>query len=140
MKLRAAATLPAQDLERAKAWYADKLGLTPSGVDLAGGLVYQLSGGTGFLINQSFGRPSGTHTQLALEAEDFDAAFKELRSRGVKFEDYDLPGLKTVDGVAQLGPIKAAWFKDSEGNVIGIGTPVPVTATAGAGAAKTAAS
>jgi predicted enzyme related to lactoylglutathione lyase len=140
MKARAAAALPAQDLERAKAWYADKLGLTPAGVDMAGGLVYELSDGTGFFIFQSAGGPSGTHTQMALEVQDFDADLKELRAHGVKFEDYDLPGLKTVDGVAELGPVKAAWFKDSEGNVIGIGTPVPVTASASSGAARTTAS
>lgn len=140
MKARAAAALPAQDLERAKAWYADKLGLTPAGFDLTGSVLYQLSDGTGFLIFQSSGRPSGTHTQMALEVQDFDTVLKDLRSRGVKFEDYDLPGLKTVDGVAQFGEVKAAWFKDSEGNVIGIGTPVPVTASASSGATRTAAS
>ena len=128
MQARAAAALPAQDIERAKAWYAEKLGLKPSGFDPTGGLLYQLSGGTGFLLFQSSGKPSGTHTQMAVELQDFDATVRDLKARGVKFEDYDLPGLKTVDGIAAFGNSKAAWFKDSEGNVIGIGTPLPVTA------------
>jgi len=138
MKARATTVLPAQDLDRAKAWYADKLGLTASGLDAAGGVLYQLSDGNGFLLSKSAGRPSGTHTQMAIELQDFDAELKELRARGLKFEDYDLPGLKTVEGVAQFGPVRAAWFKDSEGNLIGIGTPIPVTAPASAAAAKTA--
>jgi predicted enzyme related to lactoylglutathione lyase len=128
MQARAAAALPAQDLDRAKAWYSEKLGLTPTGVDLTGGVVYELSQGTGFLLFQSSGKPSGTHTQMALEVQDFDATLRDLKARGVKLEEYDLPGLKTVNGVAEMGDLKAAWFKDSEGNVIGIGTPVPVTA------------
>lgn len=128
MQARAAAALPAQDLERAKAWYAEKLGLKPKGFDATGAALYGLSGGTGFLLFQSSGKPSGTHTQMALELQDFDETLRDLRSRGVKFEEYNLPGLKTENGVAELGELKAAWFKDSEGNVIGIGTPVPVTA------------
>lgn len=128
MQARAAAALPAQDLDRAKAWYSEKLGLTPSGVDQTGAALYQLSGGTGFLLYQSSGKPSGTHTQMALELQDFDATLRDLKARGVEFEEYDMPGLKTVNGVAEMGDLKAAWFKDSEGNVIGIGTPVPVTA------------
>lgn len=128
MQARAAAALPAQDIVRAKAWYAEKLGLKPSGFDPMGGALYELSGGTGFLLFQSSGKPSGTHTQMAVELQDFDATVRDLKAKGVKFEDYDLPGLKTVDGIATFGDVKAAWFKDSEGNVIGIGTPVPVTA------------
>ncbi|HEY9288334.1 MAG TPA: VOC family protein [Candidatus Dormibacteraeota bacterium] len=128
MQARAGAALPAQDIERAKAWYADKLGLKPTRFDATGGALYELSGGTGFLLFPSSGKPSGTHTQMALELQDFDQTLRDLRARGVKFEEYDFPGLKTVDGVAELGDVKAAWFKDSEGNVIGIGTPVPVTA------------
>ncbi len=128
MQARAAAALPAQDLERAKAWYAEKFGLKPSGFDPTGGALYQLSEGTGFLLFQSSGKPSGTHTQMAIELQDFDSTVRDLKARGVKLEEYDLPGLRTVDGIAAFGESKAAWFKDSEGNVIGIGTPVPVTA------------
>jgi catechol 2,3-dioxygenase-like lactoylglutathione lyase family enzyme len=128
MELRAAATLPAQDMERAEAWYAEKLGMKPVGHDPLGGAQYELSGGTGFLLFQSTGKASGDHTQIALETQDFDAAVNDLRAKGVKFEEYDNPAIKTVNGVAQFGDLKAAWFKDSEGNLLAIGTPVPVTA------------
>jgi predicted enzyme related to lactoylglutathione lyase len=129
IKARAAAMLPAQDLERAKAFYRDKLGLTPTQErDPMGGLLYELSGGTGFAVFLSGGTASGTHTQMALEVEDLDAAIKDLRARGLKFEEYDSPGLKTKDGIAEIAGTKVAWFKDSEGNLVAIGLPVPVTA------------
>ena len=125
---RAAAALPAQDLQRAKAFYRDKLGLTPIDEN-PGGMLYQLSKGTGFLVFLSSGKPSGTHTQMAIEVQDLNEALKELRAEGVKLEEYDTPNLKTVDGIATLPDgQKVAWFKDSEGNVLGIGLPVPVTA------------
>src|SRR6202035_5287322 len=112
---RAAAMLPAQDLERAKAFYRDKLGLTPT-MESPGAIFYQLAGGTAFVAYPSSGQSSGTYTQLALEVQDFDGTVKALRSKGVKFEDYDTPMVKTVDGVAEAGPgMKIAWFKDSEG-------------------------
>ena len=93
-----------------------------------GGLLYELSGGTGFAVFLSGGKASGTHTQMALEVEDLDAAIKDLRARGLKFEEYDTPGLKTKDGIAEIAGTKVAWFKDSEGNLIAIGLPVPVAA------------
>jgi len=125
---RSAAALPAQDLQRAKAFYRDKLGLTPIDEN-PGGLLYQLAKGTGFLVFLSSGKPSGTHTQMAIEVQDLDEALQQLRAKGVKLEEYDTPNLKTVDGIATLPDgQKAAWFKDSEGNVLGIGLPLPVTA------------
>jgi len=132
-QVRAAAMLPAQDLERAKAFYRDKVGLTPTQErDPMGGLLFELSDGTGFAVFQSSGKPSGTHTQMALEVPDLDAAVKDLRARGLKFEEYDSPGLKTVNGIADIAGTKVAWFKDSEGNLIAIGLPVPVGAAKGA--------
>ena len=138
MNARASATLPAQDLERAKAWYADKLGLKPTGSDPLGGAQYQLPDGTGFLLFPSAGKPSGTHTQMALDMQDFDTTVRDLRANGVKFEDYDIPGLKTVNGVAEFGEMKGAWFKDSEGNLIAIATPTPVGAATSAAGSRTA--
>lgn len=129
-QVRAAAMLPAQDLERAKAFYRDKLGLTPTQErDPAGGLLYELSDGTGFAVFLSSGKPSGTHTQMALEVPDLDAAVKDFQARGLKFENYDTPDLKTVNGIADIAGTKVAWFKDSEGNLIAVGLPVPVGAT-----------
>jgi catechol 2,3-dioxygenase-like lactoylglutathione lyase family enzyme len=126
-----AARLPAQDLERAKAFYADKLGLTPS-EERPGGLRYECRSGA-FSLFESAGAPSGGHTQMAWEVDDIESTVAELRARGVVFEEYDLPGIKTFDGMAEVagnypsrGGIgeRAAWFRDSEGNLLGIGQAV----------------
>ena len=125
-----ATRLPAQDLERARRWYADKLGLEPV-EERPGGLRYEC-GGVSFALFQSAGAPSGAHTQMGWEVADIDAVVAELRARGVVFEEYDLPGLETVDGIADIDdnyPSKgigerAVWFYDSEGNLLGVGQPV----------------
>jgi catechol-2,3-dioxygenase len=114
----AEATLPAQDLDRAKVFYSDRLGLNPVSEDRAG--VHFVMGGSRFRLFRSGGMASGAHTQLALVVVDLDSAVNELKSRGVEFENYDYPSLKTVEGVADLGYARAAWFKDSEGNLLGI--------------------
>ncbi len=115
----AVATLPAQDFDRAKAFYADKLGLKPTD-ESEQEAVYAVGDST-FSVFPSFGAPSGDHTQLALNVDDLGAAVKALRDNGVVFEEYDLPGLKTVDGIAELDDERAAWFRDSEGNMIALG-------------------
>ena len=125
---RVAAMLPAQDLERAKTFYRDKFGLTPT--QMPGGLLYQMAGGTGFSVYLSGGKSAGTYTQLYIEVSDIDQAVKDLKAKGVTFEEYDTPMLKTVDGIADIGGSKAAWLKDSEGNLIGLGPPVRVPAKA----------
>jgi predicted enzyme related to lactoylglutathione lyase len=125
-----AARIPAQDLERALAFYRDKLDLLPSEVR-PGGLLYRCARGA-FVLFESAGKASGEHTQMALDVEDIEATVAELRRRGVVFEDVELPGLTTVDGIAAIEgnyPSKGraergAWFKDSEGNLLGIGQPV----------------
>jgi catechol 2,3-dioxygenase-like lactoylglutathione lyase family enzyme len=127
---RVATRLPAQDLNRAKAFYAEKLGLEPV-EERKGGLRYVVAGGE-FALFQSAGAASGDHTQMGWEVEDLEATVADLRSRGVVFEEYDLPGFKTVDGIADIEgnyPSKgtgerAVWFRDSEGNMLGIGQPV----------------
>jgi catechol 2,3-dioxygenase-like lactoylglutathione lyase family enzyme len=124
------ARIPAADLERAKAWYADKLGLTPS-EERPGGLRYPCGNGW-FALFQSSGTASGDHTQMAWEVDDIEATVQELRGRGVVFEELDLPGLQTVNGIADVagnypsrGGVgeRAAWFRDSEGNLLGLGQP-----------------
>ena len=115
-------TIPAQDLERARTFYAEKLGLTPTSEERIG-LRYRLADGTRFRLFRSGGKASGAHTQMALMVEDISAIVQDLRSRGVNFEEYDSPGLKTTDGIADVGYARAAWFKDSEGNLIGISQP-----------------
>ncbi|HKC19162.1 MAG TPA: VOC family protein [Candidatus Dormibacteraeota bacterium] len=114
----AEATLPAKDLERARNFYAERLGLTATSENETG--IHFTVGGTRFRLFRSGGSASGSHTQLALTVGDLDARVRDLRERGVSFEEYDYPNLKTVDGIADLGYARAAWFKDSEGNLLGI--------------------
>jgi catechol 2,3-dioxygenase-like lactoylglutathione lyase family enzyme len=123
-----ATRLPVQDLDRARSFYSEKLGLEPT-EERPGGLLYHCGSGT-FALFVSQGRPSGSHTQMALEVADLAATVNVLRARGVVLEEYDLPGLQTVDGIAKVAgnyPSKggigelAAWIKDSEGNLIGLG-------------------
>ena len=113
------ATLPATDLERAKRFYTEKLGLSPES-EAPGGIFYRCGAGTRFLVFPSGGTASGAHTQLGWTVDDIEAEVANLKARGVVFEEYDSPYLKTVDSVALAGPIKAAWFKDSEGNLLGL--------------------
>ena len=123
-----AARLPAQDLERARRFYSEKLGLEPDEAR-PGGYLY-FCGNNAFGLFASSGASSGTHTQIGLEVTDLRAAVTALRARGVVFESYDSLELKTVNGIAEIagnyaskggkGEL-AAWFKDSEGNLIGLG-------------------
>jgi catechol 2,3-dioxygenase-like lactoylglutathione lyase family enzyme len=128
---RVATRIPVQDLDRARAFYADKLGLEPS-EERPGGLLYRCASGE-FALFGSGGASSGSFTQMAWDVDDIEATVAELKRRGVAFEDVDLPGLKTVDGIAEVDgnyPSKggkgerAAWFRDSEGNMLGIGQPI----------------
>jgi predicted enzyme related to lactoylglutathione lyase len=113
------ATIPAQDLDRARAFYAEKLSLTPISEGPIG-LRFRLADGTRFRLFRSGGKASGAHTQMAIMVDDLVTAVNELRARGVQFEEYESPRLKTTDGIADIGYAKAAWFIDSEGNLIGI--------------------
>jgi catechol 2,3-dioxygenase-like lactoylglutathione lyase family enzyme len=125
-----ATRLPATDLARARRFYSEKLGLEPA-EQRPGGLLYRCASGC-FALFESAGSASGTHTQMAWEVDDIEVAVAVLRKRGVIFEEYDLPGLTTVKGIATVEgnyPSKgvgerAAWFRDSEGNLLGFGQPV----------------
>jgi ketosteroid isomerase-like protein len=131
-----ATRLPAQDLARARAWYADKLGLVPA-EEREGGLRYRLAGGD-FVLFASSGRPSGTHTQMGFGVDDIERVAAELRGRGVVFEEEGIPGLPMVDGLVSVPgnyPSKGTgerggWFRDSEGNLLGIGEPTGPPAVA----------
>jgi catechol 2,3-dioxygenase-like lactoylglutathione lyase family enzyme len=112
-------TLPVADLQRAKDFYADRLGLTPSS-ETPGGAFYDCADGTRFVLFPSRGAASGTHTQLGFAVTDIAAEIAELTSRGVVFEDYDLPGFKTEGGIATVGELRSAFLKDSEGNLLGL--------------------
>lgn len=109
--------LPVKDLARARTFYSEKLGLEPM-AENPGGLLYRI-GSAQFLLYPS-GHSPGGHTQMNVRVRDVAAMVAGLRANGVVFEDYDMPGLKTEGGIAANGAHKNAWFKDSEGNLIGI--------------------
>ena len=110
-------TLPVTDFARARAFYKDKLGLTPTEPE---GDIFEAGKGTGFVLS-SMGFKPGGHTQMSFAVEDVVSVVKQLKSKGVVFEEYDTPGLNTVNSIAERPDFKGAWFKDSEGNMIGIG-------------------
>jgi catechol 2,3-dioxygenase-like lactoylglutathione lyase family enzyme len=126
-----ATRIPVQDMDRARTFYADKLGLEPV-EQRPGGLRYRCASGE-FALFESAGASPGTFTQMAFTVDDVVATVAELRSRGVVFEQVNVPGLTTIDGIAEVvgnypskgSGEKAAWFRDSEGNMLGIGEPIP---------------
>jgi catechol 2,3-dioxygenase-like lactoylglutathione lyase family enzyme len=113
---RSHTTLPAADLGRAKKFYAEKLGLRPS-TESPGGLFYVTGGGTRFILYPTPNPTRGGHTQMGFAVQDIERTVSDLQAAGVAFEEYDFPGLKTDRGIAQTGDVRAAWFKDSEGNI-----------------------
>jgi catechol 2,3-dioxygenase-like lactoylglutathione lyase family enzyme len=125
-----ATRLPARDLQRARAWYAEKLGLHPS-EEREGGLLYKI-GNAEFALFESAGESDSSFTQMAFTVPDILTEMAELRARGVIFETYDGPDLKTRRGIAEITgnyPSKgdgerACWFRDSEGNMLGVGQPI----------------
>ncbi|HEV7955627.1 MAG: glyoxalase [Microbacteriaceae bacterium] len=116
-ELNPMAVLAARDLQRARAFYRDTLGLDPSDI-VMGQLMYSAPSGMRFMIYETENAGTAQNTQMCWMTADFDAEIEQLRSRGVKFEDYDQPGLKTENGVATMDDEKSAWFKDSEGNIL----------------------
>lgn len=115
------AVLPATDIGRAKKFYSEMLGLTEKDMGMPGdAALYECGSGTSIFIYQ---RPEAgaSHTQASFNVADLEAEMKELREKGVVFEEYDMPGLKTENGVATMEGYKSAWFKDSEGNILSIG-------------------
>jgi catechol 2,3-dioxygenase-like lactoylglutathione lyase family enzyme len=128
---KVATRIPVRDLQRSRKFYAEKLGLEPK-EERPGGLLYRCGEGE-FALFESTGAASGNHTQMGWEVEDIEATVEQLRARGVVFEKYDFPGLKTVNGIAEVegnypskGGVgeRAAWFRDVDGNLFGIGQPM----------------
>ncbi|UJA19688.1 VOC family protein [Thermoleophilia bacterium SCSIO 60948] len=123
---RVATRLPCADLERARRYYSEKLGLEPSD-EREGGYLYRF-GETEFALFQSTGLASGDHTQMGFEVEDLDALVADLRERGADLESYEFPGVEQREGILEIPgtyPSKnarierAIWLRDSEGNLIG---------------------
>ena len=112
------ANIPANDLGRARHFYADTLGLTPA-EEREGLLVYRTSAGTTFAIYQTQYAGQAGHTIAQWRVDDLDAEVKHLQGKGVVFEEYDMPGVSWDNGIASIPSMgRAAWFKDSEGNTM----------------------
>jgi predicted enzyme related to lactoylglutathione lyase len=110
--------LPVKDMDRARDFYEKKLGLEPRGFAADGNYLFGCGGSAQIAL---ITKPEGTkaeHTALSFEVTGIEQVIAQLKARGVVFEDYDFPNLKTVDHVCVLGSDKAAWFKDSEGNYL----------------------
>lgn len=112
-------TIAVSDLGRARKFYEETVGLTIKD-ERADGIRYNV-GGAWVLVYPSQFAGTNQSTYMSLEVADVDKAVAELRDRGVVFEEYDFPGLKTVDGIAEIDGIKGAWFKDLDGNIIAVG-------------------
>jgi catechol 2,3-dioxygenase-like lactoylglutathione lyase family enzyme len=113
------AYIPARDVERARRFYEQKLGFKP-GREQAGGVVYEFGGGTGCFLYPTPNAGTSKASQAFWQVRDIEREVAELKSRGVVFEDYDMPGQKSPSGVITAGGAKAAWFRDSEGNIMAI--------------------
>jgi catechol 2,3-dioxygenase-like lactoylglutathione lyase family enzyme len=110
--------LPVTDVDRARTFYTESLGLDYTGTNDEGSAMFALEGGSALvLLPRPDSRPSES-TAMSFDVDDITAEIGDLEGRGVRFEDYDLPELTTVDHVAVTGSEKAAWFKDPDGNVL----------------------
>jgi len=109
--------LPVKDLARARRFYEGSLGLAPIGLKPDGKFTYDCGGATLALFPKE-GGTKADHTAVSFRVPDIAAAIIALKRAGVTFEDYDFPGLKTVEHVCVLGAEKAAWFLDTEGNIL----------------------
>ena len=113
--------LTAVDLERAKKFYEEKLGLESVDAPGPGGAMFASGEGTGLYLYQRDTATKADHTVAGWKVDKIEEVVRALHERGVVFEQYDLPGLKTDEhGIAARGPVKSAWFKDTEGNILAI--------------------
>jgi catechol 2,3-dioxygenase-like lactoylglutathione lyase family enzyme len=119
---RVVSVLPAADFEKSLTFYRDTLGFkVETRPDMPGYAFFEGGGGSRFLLYQRPERTKAEHTTAAFLVDDVDGTVDDLRSRGVRFEEYDLPGLKTVNGIASLASgEKSAWFTDPDGNILSV--------------------
>ena len=113
------AYIPAQDVARARRFYEDKLGFQPA-QEVAGGVAYECGQGTACFLYPTPNAGTSKASQAFWQVADIEREVAELEARGVKFEDYDMPGMKTAGHIFTGGGAKAAWFKDSEGNIMAV--------------------
>ena len=113
------AYIPAKDVVRARQFYEEKVGLKPKEM-VAGGVAYELGEHTACFLYPTPNAGTSQASQAFWQVDDVEREVEELKSRGVVFEDYDLPGMQTVNGIADTEGGKAAWFKDTEGNIMAL--------------------
>jgi catechol 2,3-dioxygenase-like lactoylglutathione lyase family enzyme len=116
-RCRVHTTLPTADLDRLRAWYEGVLGFTPMAIR-PNAVLYETTPGSVFAISRGSVLSSSTHTQMAFTVDDIEAEVADLTSRGVVFEEYETP--RTDGGIATIGPGRAAWFKDPDGNLLAV--------------------
>lgn len=117
------AVISCTDLNRALTFYTQTLGLRKTDTSrLAEGHAFvEAESGNRLLIYQRSDSPKAENTVLSFEVTNIEQTITELQGKGVQFEEYDFPGLKTVNGIAIMGGSKSAWFKDPDGNIISLG-------------------
>lgn len=113
------AYIPAKDVARARRFYEDKLGFVP-GKELEGGVSYEFPGGTACFLYPTPNAGTSAASQAFWQVADIEKEVAELKAKGVTFEEYDMPGVKMTNSIAIAGNSKAAWFKDTEGNIMAI--------------------
>lgn len=113
------AYIPAKDVARARRFYEHTLGFEPKH-EQAGGVVYQFGRNTACFLYPTPNAGTSRASQAFWQVEDVDREIADLKARGVVFEDYDMPGTKSASGAITAGGAKAAWFKDTEGNILAI--------------------
>ena len=113
------AYIPAKDVARARRFYEGTLGFRPK-QELAGGVTYEFGEKTACFLYPTPNAGTSRASQAFWQVDDIEREVAELKKRGVVFEDYDMPGEKSPSGVISAGGAKAAWFKDSEGNILAI--------------------
>jgi predicted enzyme related to lactoylglutathione lyase len=111
--------IPAKDMNRARQFYEQKLGFTPK-QEFAGGVVYEFGGHTSCFMYPTPNAGTSSASQAFWQVDDVEREVAELKAKGVKFEEYDTPDMRTENGIASGGGTKAAWFKDSEGNIMAV--------------------
>ena len=122
---RVEANIPARDLKRALEFYADKLGLTPVR-ELGSALMYKTAGGTSFSVYETEYAGQAGHTIAQIHVDDIETEVRDLKAKGITFEVYDMPGVEWKDDIASMeGMGRAAWFKDSEGNILCLDEDLP---------------
>jgi predicted enzyme related to lactoylglutathione lyase len=109
--------LPASDLRRATEWYRDKLGLEPEDT-MESGVRYATGTDAKILIYETANAGTAKNTAMCWIVPDIEDAMRSMREKGVVFEDYDFPGLKTENGIATDSSGRSSWFRDSEGNYL----------------------